>query len=220
MPNTDERQRSCPSTAVRLATDQRRAGQRGARWRDGHTPRSPAVFLKAGPHWLLALGGFWLAGRVGPRTSRPTRGLQERQRLRSGCGGRPRAGSRDFSLRSPEREGSLRPITGRPVIGSRALWSSGTRAHDLVALRLRGAQLVLEARALDIRSYVPPSREPWPAARGFAAAPHGFAAPALGWARAPQRRRAGGVARARPRRRAVAGRPPADERPMVSSERS
>jgi hypothetical protein len=47
--------------------------------------------------------------------------------------------------------GSLRPIAG-PVIGSRALWSSGTRAHDPVALRVRRAQLDLEARALDIRS--------------------------------------------------------------------
>ena len=40
--------------------------------------------------------------QVGPRTSRPSRGLQKRLQLKEGCGGRPRAGFRDFSLRSPE----------------------------------------------------------------------------------------------------------------------
>ena len=40
--------------------------------------------------------------QVGPRTSRPARGLHERQHLKEGGGGRPRAGFRDFSLRSPE----------------------------------------------------------------------------------------------------------------------
>jgi hypothetical protein len=44
--------------------------------------------------------------QVGPWTSRPARGLHERQHLKQGCGGRPRAGFRHF--RSPERKGSLR----------------------------------------------------------------------------------------------------------------
>ena len=45
--------------------------------RDGELDARHAAqrsFLKAGPRWLLALGGFGLAGRVGPRTSRPSRG--------------------------------------------------------------------------------------------------------------------------------------------------
>jgi hypothetical protein len=41
--------------------------------------------------------------QVGPRTSRPARGLQDWQHLKEGRGRRPRAGFRDFSLRSPER---------------------------------------------------------------------------------------------------------------------
>jgi hypothetical protein len=42
--------------------------------------------------------------QVGPRTSRPARGLHGRQHLEEGRSGRPRAGFRDFSLRSPERQ--------------------------------------------------------------------------------------------------------------------
>jgi hypothetical protein len=42
--------------------------------------------------------------QVGPRTSRPARGPQGRPHLKEGGGGRPRAGFRDFSLRSPERQ--------------------------------------------------------------------------------------------------------------------
>jgi len=44
--------------------------------------------------------------QVGPWTSRPARGLHERQHLKQGRGGRPRAGFRHF--RSPEPKGSLR----------------------------------------------------------------------------------------------------------------
>ena len=42
--------------------------------------------------------------QVGPRTSRPARGLQDPPHLKEGCRRRPRAGFRDFSLRSPERQ--------------------------------------------------------------------------------------------------------------------
>ena len=56
------------------------------------------------PRRLVAAGDPRL--QVGPRTSRPARGLHERQHLKQGRGGRPRAGFRHF--RSPERKGSLR----------------------------------------------------------------------------------------------------------------
>jgi hypothetical protein len=62
----------------------------------------------------------------------------------------------------------------RELIGSGALWSAGTRAHAPAALRLRGAQPFLKARALCIRSYAPlrpgirlpaPPRPGWTARR-------------------------------------------------------
>ena len=68
---------------------------------------------------------LWLwrpAGQVGPRASRPSRAVQ----IGGGGGcGTARAGYRDFSLRSPERGGVAAPDKG-PLIGSRALWPSGT----------------------------------------------------------------------------------------------
>ena len=42
--------------------------------------------------------------QVGPRTSRPSRGMQIRLHQRDGRRRIPRAGFRHFSLRSPERE--------------------------------------------------------------------------------------------------------------------
>ena len=56
------------------------------------------------PRRLLALADP--RPQVGPRTSRPARGLQKRPHLKEGCRRRPRAGFRD--LRSPEPKGSLR----------------------------------------------------------------------------------------------------------------
>jgi hypothetical protein len=42
--------------------------------------------------------------QVGPRTSRPARGMPSWSSPKNGCRRIPRAGFRDFSLRSPERQ--------------------------------------------------------------------------------------------------------------------
>jgi hypothetical protein len=78
--------------------------------------------------------------QVGPRTSRPARGLQGRPHLRKAVvAGRAPGSATCAPL-------SLKGRSDKPrgVIRSRALWSAGTRAHAPVALRLRGAQLVPE----------------------------------------------------------------------------
>ena len=90
-------------------------------------------------------------------------------RLRDGCRGIPRAGFRDFRSAPLSVEGSLRPIIPGPFIGSRALWSAGTRAHAPVALprNARERSSSLKARALYIRSLCTPA----PGDPGFVASP-------------------------------------------------
>ena len=76
----------------------------------GVRPAAQRAILEAGPRWRL-LAGFGLAGRVGPRTSRP----------------RPRAGGVAPPLPFARVSvGGLAPPDHGAVIGNRALWPSGT----------------------------------------------------------------------------------------------
>ena len=186
MPNTNERAALVPVRG--RARWLRTSGALASVARDGEADARHAAqrsFLKAGPRWLLALGCS--GSRGGSARGRRARHAPCRLAvITDGGGGTARAGSRDFSLRSPERGRLAPPDNGAPLsevarFGPRARARTGGAPAGPA-----GARLFLEARALDIRSYVPPPREPRPVAPGSAAAPHGSAAPALGRARAPQ----------------------------------
>ena len=99
-------------------------------------------------------------GQVGPRTSRPARGLQDRPQLKKCRGGRPRAAFRDCSL--PACVWS--PDNPRGIIRSRALGSAGTRASVVARPRNAWARGFLEARALDVSLTSPCPRGSLPSA--------------------------------------------------------
>ena len=150
--------------------------------RPGREARAPSRRLAGRPGAAPSVASGDPRGQVEPRTPRPARGLQERQQLKKGCGGKPRAGFRDCSL--PACVWS--PDNPRGIIRSRALWSAGTRASVVALPRNAWERGFLEARALDVRSYVPlrPGIRPWaPPRPGWMArrARRGRQTPCSGW---------------------------------------
>jgi hypothetical protein len=107
--------------------------------------------------------------QVGPRTSRPSRGMQSCSPKRWAVTAFRAPGS--ATVRSaPLSVGWVAPPDNELVIVSRALWSAGTRAHTPVALPrdARERSFSLKARAL----YITPlcTLRPGILASGFAAA--------------------------------------------------
>jgi hypothetical protein len=112
-------------------------------------------------------------GQVGPRTSRPARGLLNGHTQGKAVVAGRAPGSATFRSAPPSVGRVAPPDNGAPLSEVARLWSAGTRAHVSVALRLRGAQLVLEgARSGDNRVIAPcprGSRPPAPPRPGWTA---------------------------------------------------
>ena len=135
----------------------------GARARARSKARTPSRRIAGRPGAAPTVASADPRGQVGPRTSRPSRGMQA-VRLRDGCHRIPRAGFRDCALRSLSVGRSLRPIIPG---GLSAVARFGPRARARTSrgapAKCAGAQLVLEGA----RSGRKPLRPPAPGDPGL-----------------------------------------------------